>query len=115
MLISEGTNAVESGDINAWASILTGFKETSYLSIIIPEISGGVSCWDLEVPPRIDFKECDMSSVKQFLCNDTPMQRHEGFFFVTMNAIWHFYDAAGVHSCHTCAVEFVKLCVFCMR
>ena len=52
MLIPEGTDAVrttalensESGDINTLASILTGFKETSYLSIIIPEISGGVRC-----------------------------------------------------------------------
>jgi len=56
VLISEGTNAIrtaalencESRDINTFASILTGFKETSYLSIIIPEISGSVSCWDLE-------------------------------------------------------------------
>ena len=59
------------------------------MSIIILEISGSVSCWDLEVPPRIDFKECDMSSVKQFPCNDTWMQRHEGQFLTTMNAIWH--------------------------
>ena len=56
VLISEGTNAArtaalencESRDINTLTSILTGFKETSYLSIIIPEISGSVSCWDLE-------------------------------------------------------------------
>ena len=97
VLISEGTKAVrtaalencESRDIHTLASILTGFKETSYLSIIIPEIRGVRSCWDLEVPPRIDFKECDISSVKQFLCDAIWMQRHEGHFLATMNAIWH--------------------------
>jgi hypothetical protein len=97
VLISEGTNAertdalenCESGDLNTLASILTGFNETSYLSIIIPEISGNVSCWDLEVPPLIDFKECDMSSVEQFPCTETWMQRYEGL--------------ESPSNCHTCA------------
>jgi hypothetical protein len=86
VLISDGSNSdrtdalenCESGDLNTLASILTGFNETSYLSIIIPEISGNVSCWDMEVPPLIDFKECDMSSVEQFPCTETWMQRYEG-------------------------------------
>ena len=30
-----------------------------------------------------------MSSVEPFPCNDTWMQRHEGQFLTTMNAIWH--------------------------
>jgi hypothetical protein len=86
VLISDGsnedrTNALEnceSGDLNTLATILTGFNETNYLSIIIPEISGNVSCWDLEVPPLIDFKECDMSSVAQYPCTETWNQRYEG-------------------------------------
>jgi len=86
VLISDGTNAertealesCESGDLNTLANILTGFNETNYLSIIIPEISGNVSCWDMEVPPLIDFKECDMSSVNQYPCTDTWMKRYEG-------------------------------------
>jgi hypothetical protein len=32
----------------------------------------------MEVPPLIDFKECDMSSVEQFPCTETWMQRYEG-------------------------------------
>jgi hypothetical protein len=86
VLISDGTNnertlaleSCESGDLNTLANILTGFNESNYLTIIIPEISGNVSCWDLEVPPLIDFKECDMSSVSQFPCTETWMQRYEG-------------------------------------
>jgi len=86
VLISDGTNAertdaldnCESGDLNTLATILTGFNETGYLSIIIPEISGNVSCWDLEVPGLIDFKECDMTSVHQYPCSETWMKRYEG-------------------------------------
>jgi hypothetical protein len=87
ILISHGTNAertdasenCESGDLNTLVTILTGFNETGYLSIIIiPEISGNVSCWDMEVPPLIDFKECDMTSVHQYPCTETWMQRYEG-------------------------------------
>ena len=87
ILISDGTNAertdalenCESGDLNTLATILTGFNETGYLSIIIiPEISENVSCWDMEVPPLIDFKECDMTSVHQYPCTETWMQRYEG-------------------------------------
>jgi len=97
VLVSEGTNAertdalenCESGDLNTLASILTGFNETNYLAIIIPEISGNVSCWDLEVPPLIDFKECDMSSVEQFPCTETWMQRYQGL--------------ESPSNCHTCA------------
>jgi len=86
VLISDGTNAqrtlalenCESGDLNTLASILTGFDETNYLTIIIPDMDFNVSCWDMEVPPLIDFKECDMSSVEQFPCTETWMQRYEG-------------------------------------
>jgi len=86
VLISDGTNQertyalenCESGDLNTLATILTGFNETNYLSLIIPEISGNVSCWDLDVPPLIDFKECDMSSVTHYPCGPTWMQRYEG-------------------------------------
>jgi len=86
VLISDGTNQertwalenCESGNLNTLATILTGFNETNYLSIIIPEISGNVSCWDMDVPPLIDFKECDMSSVHQFPCTETWMDRYNG-------------------------------------
>jgi hypothetical protein len=86
VLISDGTNQertwalenCESGNLNTLATILTGFNESNYLSIIIPEISGNVSCWDMEVPPLIDFKECDMSSVHQYPCTETWMKRYEG-------------------------------------
>jgi hypothetical protein len=86
VLVSEGTNEerttalhnCESGDLNTLATILTGFNESNYLSLIIPEISQNVSCWDLEVPPLIDFKECDMSSVEQFPCTDTWNKRYAG-------------------------------------
>jgi len=86
VLISDGTNEerthalenCESGDLNTLASILTGFNESNYLSVIIPEISQNVSCWDLEVPPLIDFKECDMSSVEQYPCTETWEKRYEG-------------------------------------
>jgi hypothetical protein len=86
VLISDGTNQertwalenCESGNLNTLATILTGFNETNYLSIIIPEISGNVSCWDMEVPPLIDFKECDMSSVNQYPCTETWMDRYNG-------------------------------------
>ena len=97
VLISEGTNAVradafgncESSDLNTLASILTGFNETSYSSITFPEVSGNVSCWDLEVPPLIDLKECDMSTVEQLPCTETWMQRYEGL--------------ESPPHCHTCA------------
>jgi hypothetical protein len=86
VLVSEGTNVqrtlaldnCESGDLNTLATILMGFNETNYLSLIIPEISGNVSCWDLDVPPLIDFKECDMSSVHQYPCTETWEDRYEG-------------------------------------
>jgi hypothetical protein len=87
VLISDGTNQertwalenCESGNLNTLATILTGINETNYLSIIIPEISGNVSCWDMEVPPLIDFKECDMSSVHQYPCTENWMNRYNGF------------------------------------
>jgi hypothetical protein len=86
VLVSDGTNQertwalenCESGNLNTLATILTGFNETNYLSIIIPEISGNVSCWDMDVPPLIDFKECDMSSVNQYPCTETWMDRYNG-------------------------------------
>merc|ERR1719183_993074 len=86
VLVSDGTNQertwalenCESGNLNTLASILTGFNETNYLSLIIPEISGNVSCWDMDVPPLIDFKECDMSSVHQYPCTETWMGRYAG-------------------------------------
>jgi len=86
VLVSDGTNQertwalenCESGDLNTLATILTGFNESNYLSLIIPEISGNVSCWDLDVPPLIDFKECDMSSVHQYPCTETWMDRYQG-------------------------------------
>jgi len=86
VLVSDGTNQertwalenCESGNLNTLATILTGFNETNYLSLIIPEISGNVSCWDMDVPPLIDFKECDMSSVHQYPCTETWMKRYEG-------------------------------------
>jgi hypothetical protein len=86
VLVSDGTNVqrtlaldnCESGDLNTLSTILMGFNETNYLSLIIPEISGNVSCWDLDVPPLIDFKECDMSSVHQYPCTPTWMDRYEG-------------------------------------
>jgi len=86
VLVEDGTNEertialnnCESGDLNTLATILTGFNETNYLSIIVPDISGNVSCWDLEVPPLIDFKECDMSSVSEYPCTATWSKRYEG-------------------------------------
>jgi len=86
VLVSDGTNVqrtmaldnCESGDLNTLATILMGFNETNYLNLIIPEISGNVSCWDLDVPPLIDFKECDMSSVHQYPCTETWESRYEG-------------------------------------
>jgi hypothetical protein len=86
VLVSDGTNVqrtlaldnCESGDLNTLATILMGFNETNYMSLIIPEISGNVSCWDLEVPPLIDFKECDMSSVHQYPCTPTWEERYVG-------------------------------------
>jgi hypothetical protein len=86
VLVSDGTNQertwalenCESGNLNTLATILTGFNETNYLSIIIPEISGNVSCWDMDVPPLIDFKECDMSSVNQYPCTEIWMDRYTG-------------------------------------
>jgi hypothetical protein len=85
VLVSDGTNVqqtmaldnCESGDLNTLATILTGFNETNYLNLIIPEISGNVSCWDLEVPPLLDFKECDMSSVHQYPCTETWENRYK--------------------------------------
>jgi polyhydroxyalkanoate synthesis regulator phasin len=86
VLVSDGTNVqrtlaldnCESGDLNTLATILMGFNESNYLNLIIPEISGNVSCWDLEVPPLIDFKECDMSSVHQYPCTETWEDRYVG-------------------------------------
>jgi hypothetical protein len=66
----------EAGNLNTIETILTGFNETNYLSLIVPEIN--VSCWDLEVPQFIDFKECDMSSVKQHPCTEDWMARYNG-------------------------------------
>jgi len=84
VLISTETNEVrakdllncEAGNLNTIETILTGFNETNYLSLIIPEIN--VSCWDLDVPQFIDFKECDMSSVKQHPCTEDWMARYNG-------------------------------------
>merc|ERR1719171_85974 len=66
----------EAGNLNTIETILTGFNETNYLSLIVPEIN--VSCWDLDVPQFIDFKECDMSSVAQHPCTENWMSRYEG-------------------------------------
>jgi len=66
----------EAGNLNTIETILTGFNETNYLSLIVPEIN--VSCWDLEVPQFIDFKECDMSSVKQHPCTEDWLARYNG-------------------------------------
>jgi polyhydroxyalkanoate synthesis regulator phasin len=66
----------EAGNLNTIETILTGFNETNYLSLIVPEIN--VSCWDLEVPQFIDFKECDMSSVKQHPCTEDWLSRYNG-------------------------------------
>jgi hypothetical protein len=74
----DALNKCESGNLNTLATILTGFEESNYLSMIIPEISGNVSCWDLDVPPLIDFKECDMNLISQFPCTETWMNRYEG-------------------------------------
>jgi len=84
VLISTETNEIrakdllncEAGNLNTIETILTGFNETNYLSLIVPEIN--VSCWDLDVPQYIDFKECDMSSVKQHPCTEDWMARYEG-------------------------------------
>jgi hypothetical protein len=98
VLVSDGTNQertyalenCESGNLNTLATILTGFNETNYLSLIIPEISGNVSCWDMDVPPLIDFKECDMTSVHQYPCTETWLKRYEGL--------------ESAESCHACAI-----------
>jgi len=66
----------EAGNLNTIETILTGFNETNYLSLIVPEIN--VSCWDLEVPQFIDFKECDMSSVQQHPCTEDWTNRYNG-------------------------------------
>jgi hypothetical protein len=66
----------EAGNLNTIETILTGFNETNYLSLIVPEIN--VSCWDLDVPQFIDFKECDMSSVAQHPCTEDWMARYNG-------------------------------------
>jgi len=84
VLISTETNEVrakdllncEAGNLNTIETILTGFNETNYLSLIVPEIN--VSCWDLDVPQYIDFKECDMSSVQQHPCTEDWMARYNG-------------------------------------
>jgi polyhydroxyalkanoate synthesis regulator phasin len=84
VLISTETNEIrakdllncEAGNLNTIETILTGFNETNYLSLIVPEIN--VSCWDLDVPQFIDFKECDMSSVKQHPCTEDWMARYNG-------------------------------------
>jgi hypothetical protein len=84
VLVSTETNEVrakdllncEAGNLNTIETILTGFNETNYLSLIIPEIN--VSCWDLDVPQYIDFKECDMSSVAQHPCTEKWLDRYEG-------------------------------------
>jgi hypothetical protein len=84
VLISTETNEVrakdllncEAGNLNTIETILTGFNETNYLSLIVPEIN--VSCWDMDVPQYIDFKECDMTSVKQHPCTEDWMARYEG-------------------------------------
>jgi hypothetical protein len=66
----------EAGNLNTIETILTGFNETNYLSLIVPEIN--VSCWDLDVPQYIDFKECDMTSVAQHPCTEDWMARYNG-------------------------------------
>jgi hypothetical protein len=66
----------EAGNLNTIETILTGFNETNYLSLIVPEIN--VSCWDLDIPQFIDFKECDMSSVSQHPCTEDWMARYNG-------------------------------------
>jgi hypothetical protein len=84
VLISTETNAVrakdllncEAGNLNTIETILTGFNETNYLSLIVPEIN--VSCWDMDVPQYIDFKECDMTSVQQHPCTEDWMARYNG-------------------------------------
>jgi hypothetical protein len=84
VLISTETNDVrakallncEAGNLNTIETILTGFNETNYLSLIAPEIN--VSCWNMEVPGYIDWKECDMTSVKQYPCTEQWMDRYNG-------------------------------------
>jgi hypothetical protein len=84
VLISADTNTVrakdllncEAGNLNTIETILTGFNETNYLSIIAPEIN--VSCWNLDVPQYIDWKECDMTSVHQYPCTEKWMDRYNG-------------------------------------
>jgi len=84
VLVSSETNEIrakdllncEAGNLNTIETILTGFNETNYLSIIIPEIN--VSCWDIEIPQFIDFKECDMSSVQQHPCTEDWTNRYNG-------------------------------------
>jgi hypothetical protein len=66
----------EAGNLNTIETILTGFNETNYLSIIAPEIN--VSCWNLDVPQYIDWKECDMTSVSQYPCTEKWMDRYNG-------------------------------------
>jgi len=66
----------EAGNLNTIETILTGFNETNYMSVIAPEIN--VSCWNLEVPQFIDWKECDMTSVHQYPCTEKWMDRYNG-------------------------------------
>jgi hypothetical protein len=84
VLVSTETNEVrakdllncEAGNLNTIETILTGFNETNYLSVIAPEIN--VSCWNLDVPQFIDWKECDMTSVHQYPCTEKWMDRYNG-------------------------------------
>jgi len=84
VLVSTETNEVrakdllncEAGNLNTIETILTGFNETNYLSLIAPEIN--VSCWNLDVPQYIDWKECDMTSVHQYPCTEKWMDRYNG-------------------------------------
>jgi len=84
VLVSTETNEVrakdllncEAGNLNTIETILTGFNETNYMSIIAPEIN--VSCWNLDVPQFIDWKECDMTSVHQYPCTEKWMDRYNG-------------------------------------
>lgn len=68
----------EAGNLNTIESILTGFNETNYLSLIQPDIN--VSCWDIDIPRYIDFKECDMSSVSQYPCTEKWNDRYNGLY-----------------------------------
>jgi hypothetical protein len=68
----------EAGNLNTIQSILTGFNETNYLGLIVPDINA--SCWDIDIPRYIDFKECDMSSVSQFPCTEKWNDRYNGLY-----------------------------------